>query len=114
MSKPGKNKSVSKSEGVEVWRKRLRQALDDRNLDYDKVSLESDSGAEYVSRVLSGRFNPTVGKLMKICEVANIDMAWLFSDDPSSESRSVVEKAADLSENDAELVSRLIKSARPR
>lgn len=99
---------------AEQWRTRLRQALDDRGLDYDEISVAAECNAEYVSKMLAGRFNPTVARLMKICEAGNIDMAYLFSEQPSRESREVVERASDLSEQDAELVSRLIQSARAK
>lgn len=104
----------AKNGDAEQWRKRLRQALDDRGLDYDEVSVAADCNAEYVSKMLAGRFNPTVARLMKICEAANIDMAYLFSEEPSSEDRNVIEKTADLSDQDADLVNRLIKSARAK
>ncbi|MVO16823.1 helix-turn-helix domain-containing protein [Rhodobacteraceae bacterium CY05] len=107
-------KQPTKNGEVEVWRQRLRQALDDRNLDYDEVSVSAGSNAEYVSKMLAGRFNPTVARLMKICEAGGINMAYLFSDDPSEEEQSVLEKAADLSGEDADLVNRLIQSARAK
>lgn len=99
---------------IELWRQRLREALDIRNLDYSEVSEAAGSNAEYISKVLNGRFTPTVSRIMRICEAANIDMAYLFSEDPNSFDRNVLNKAVDLTENDARLVSRLINSARSR
>ncbi|MFV1492367.1 helix-turn-helix transcriptional regulator [Phaeobacter sp. JH18-32] len=100
--------------GVEIWRKRLRQALDDRGLDYGEVSVAAGNNDEYVSKVLNGRFNPTVARILRICEVSNIDMAYLFSDSPSADEREVIQKSSDLTESDAELVSRLLASSRSR
>ena len=114
MSDLKKKSRQTKVEEVELWRRRLREVLDARGLEYDKVSEAAGNAPEYVSRVLSGRFNPTVARLMKICEVANIDMAYLFSERVSDEDRSVIEKASDLSDRDAQLVSRLIQSARSK
>lgn len=108
-----KNQSARNGD-AEQWRVRLRQALDDRGLDYDEVSTAADCNPEYVSKMLAGRFNPTVARLMKICEAGNIDMAYLFSEEPNSEDRDVIERTADLSEQDAKLVGRLIKSARSK
>jgi transcriptional regulator with XRE-family HTH domain len=99
---------------AELWRTRLRQALDDRGLDFDEVSEAAECNREYVSKMLAGRFNPTVARLMKICEAAGIDMAYLFSEEPSADDRSVIGKASGLSEPDADLVKRLIKSARAK
>ena len=98
----------------EPWRTRLRQALDDRGLDFDEVSEAAGCNREYVSKMLAGRFNPTVARLMKICEAGGIDMAYLFAEEPTDGDRSVIEKASELSEPDAELVNRLIKSARAK
>ncbi|KIC35751.1 helix-turn-helix domain-containing protein [Leisingera sp. ANG-M7] len=97
---------------LELWRQRLREALDIRRLDYGEVSEAAGNNVEYVSKVLNGRFNPTVIRIMRICEVANIDMAFLFTDEPHSVDRSVLSRAVDLTEDDAKLVSRLINSAR--
>ncbi|WP_238705029.1 helix-turn-helix domain-containing protein [Parasedimentitalea marina] len=105
-------KQPTKNGEVELWRKRLRQALEVRGLDFDEVSEAADCNREYVSKMLAGRFNPTVARLMRICDAGKIDMAYLFSEEPSEEERNVLEKAANLSKDDAELVSRLIKSAR--
>lgn len=102
----------AKSGEVEPWRQRLREALDIRRLDYCEVSEAAGNNAEYVSKVLNGRFNPTVIRIMKICEVANIDMAYLFSEEPDSIDRKVLSRAVDLTEDDAKLVNRLINSAR--
>lgn len=99
---------------AERWRQRLRQALDIRGLDYGEISEAAGNNAEYVSKVLNGRFNPTVVRIMRICEAANIDMAYLFSEETDSVDRSVLSKAAELTEDDAKLVSRLINSARSR
>lgn len=114
MTRHEENRRLSTDEGVELWRQRLRQALDIRGLDYDEVSEAAGNNPEYVSKVLNGRFNPTVARIIRICEVANIDMAYLFSDEPNADDRSVLDKAADLSEDDAKLVNRLISSARAR
>ncbi|MDE4175772.1 helix-turn-helix transcriptional regulator [Phaeobacter sp. PT47_59] len=111
---PTQNLRPADGEDDDRWRKRLRQALDDRGLDYDEVSAAAGYNAEYVSKVLNGRFNPTVARVLRICEVAKIDMAYLFSGDPSADERSILEKAADLPEEDAQLVTRLIDSARAR
>lgn len=92
----------------------MRQALDIRGLDYCEVSEAAGNNAEYVSKVLNGRFNPTVVRIMRICEVAGIDMAHLFSEEPDFVDRGVLNKASDLLEDDAKLVSRLINSARTR
>ncbi|MFV1933205.1 helix-turn-helix domain-containing protein [Phaeobacter gallaeciensis] len=100
--------------GTEMWRKRLRQALDDRGLDYGEVSVAAGNNDEYVSKVLNGRFNPTVARILRICEVAKIDMAYLFSDSPTDGEREVIQKSSSLTENDAELVSRLVASSRAR
>jgi len=97
---------------TEVWRKRLRQALDDRGLDYGEVSVAAGNNDEYVSKILNGRFNPTVARILRICEVANIEMAYLFSDSPSAGEREVILKSSDLTESDADLVSRLVASSR--
>lgn len=107
-------KQPARNGEVELWRKRLRQALEVRGLDFDEVSEDADCNREYVSKMLAGRFNPTVARLMRICDAGNIDMAYLFSDEPSDEERNVLDKATNLSEGDAELVNRLIKSARTK
>jgi transcriptional regulator with XRE-family HTH domain len=109
-----KKDQPTKNGDAEPWRKRLRQALDDRGLDYDEISEAADCNREYVSKMLAGRFNPTVARLMKICEAAGVDMAYLFSEEPNSEDRSIIEQASGLSEPDANLVNRLIKSARAK
>ncbi|MFY0310045.1 helix-turn-helix domain-containing protein [Leisingera sp. D0M16] len=114
MGERGGKTQLSADSGIELWRQRLRQALDIRGLDYDEVSEAAGNNPEYVSKVLNGRFNPTVARIIRICEVANIDMAYLFSDEPDADDRSVLDKAADLTEDDAKLVSRLISSARAR
>ena len=114
MSENGGKTHLCADGGIELWRQRLRQALDIRGLDYDEVSEAAGNNPEYVSKVLNGRFNPTVARIIRICEVANIDMAYLFSDEPNADDRSVLDKAADLTEDDAKLVNRLISSARAR
>jgi transcriptional regulator with XRE-family HTH domain len=109
-----KKNQPARNGDAEQWRKRLRQALDDRGLDYDEVSVAAECNAEYVSKMLAGRFNPTVARLMKICEASHIDMAYLFSEEPGPGDRNIIDQTADLSEQDADLVNRLIQSARAK
>jgi transcriptional regulator with XRE-family HTH domain len=97
----------------EPWRRRLKQAIDDRGLSYKELSRDAGSNAEYVSKVLNGRINPTIDRILKICEVAAIEPSFLFATnlEPRDGNR-VLEDVKDLSEREAKLVSRLIQSAR--
>lgn len=98
----------------DAWRERLKQAIDDRRLSYKSLSEEAGFNGEYVSRMLNGRINPTVDKILTICRIANIDPVFLFSSTtPNREMREVVEAVSTLSEREAGLVSRLLQSARP-
>lgn len=97
----------------DAWRERLKQAIDDRRLSYKALSEKAGFNGEYVSRMLNGRINPTVDKILTICRIANIDPVFLFSGTTSNkEMREVVEAAFTLSEREANLVSRLLQSAR--
>ncbi|UWQ93015.1 helix-turn-helix domain-containing protein [Rhodobacteraceae bacterium M382] len=97
----------------ELWRKRLRQAIDDRGLGYKELSSSAGFNKEYVSKMLNGRINPTVDKILRICEVAGIEPSFLFLRDVGGQGiRETVKDAANLTEQDASLVARLIDSAR--
>ncbi len=95
------------------WRSRLRQALDDRGLKYGPLSEDAGYNGEYVSKMLSGRINPTVDRILKICKVAGIEPGFIFGTGSNSdENREVVEAVSNLSEREASLVNRLLQSAR--
>ena len=98
----------------DAWRERLKQAIDDRRFSYKSLSLEAGFSSEYVSKMLKGRINPTVDKILMICRIANIDPVFLFSSTTSNiDMREVVDAVSSLSEREASLVSRLLQSARP-
>ncbi len=98
----------------ELWRSRLRTALRIRGLDLEDVSVKSGNSPQYLSKVLNGRFNPTVARLQKICDAAQVDVAYLFTPDGAgTETIDVIRKAATLGEREGELVRQLIESAKP-
>lgn len=99
---------------LDDWRATLRQFLDDRNLNYSEVSEEAGYNAEYVSKVLAGRINPTISRLLEICRVANIEPSQLFKKKAGFENltASNLQQAAGLDEGHAKLVARLIESTR--
>ena len=100
---------------LEPWRLRLRQALDARGLGYSAVSEEAGFNAEYVSKMLNGRINPTVDKILAICAVAGIEPSFLFlSDDANERTVRALSDAMELPEEDASLVARLLASARTK
>lgn len=94
----------------EAWRLRLRQALDDRQLDYSVVSAEAGYNEAYVSKIFQGVLNPTVDRVLKICDVAKIAPAYLFSDNARIAGQ-VLPKVEGLSEADAQRLERLVASS---
>lgn len=97
----------------ELWRTRLRVAIDARRWNYKQLSIEAGFSDAYVSKMLNGKINPTVDKIQKICQVAEINMSSLFAEDPNL---NLVDSAAahtsDLSEAEAQLLLRLLASKR--
>jgi len=114
MTDDAKNRSENLADSNELWRGRLRLAIKARGLDFDELSEASGNSPQYLSKVLKGRFNPTVQRLQKVCDTAGIDIAYLFSADGDQVSTAaLISKAADLSEAEGELVRRLLESAKP-
>lgn len=100
---------------LELWRRKLKQAIDDRGIAYNALSEEAGYNTQYVSKMLKGRINPTVDKILRICEVAGIEASFLFvNDDASQQTQEIVNDAAGMTEESASLVARLIESARKK
>jgi transcriptional regulator with XRE-family HTH domain len=96
---------------IDPWRLRLRQALDDRRLDYSDVSVRAGFNHEYVSKMLNGRINPTIERVQKICEVAEIKFSFLFLEDEEERAlNDSLDLATSLKETEAALLARLIAS----
>ena len=113
MNEDAENRTEETTDSNELWRERLRLAIKVRGLDFEDLSLASGSSQQYLSKVLKGRFNPTVQRLQKICDTAGIDIAYLFSGgDDRTSTEDLLSKAADLSEAEGELVRRLLESAK--
>lgn len=99
---------------AEPWRLKLKEAIDERRWDYKHLSEKAGFNDAYISKMLNGRINPTVDKIMKICEVAEISMASIFAE---SEKEANVDKVAtktiNLTDEEAVLVARLLESVKP-
>ena len=97
----------------EPWRIRLRHALEVRNLSFKDLSIRCGHNEEFISKTLNGRLNPSVSAMLEICKVAGIRPTYLFeAEEDDSTIVSAIEVAKNLSENEAELVKRLLASAR--
>ncbi len=98
---------------AEPWRLKLKEAIDVRRWNYNHLSIEAGFSKNYISKMLNGRINPTVDKIQRICEVADIEMSSLFGEPVDSDLvNEVVEKTAQLSEKEARLVVRLLENLR--
>lgn len=94
------------------WRGRLQQALKDRGLKVQAVSLEAGLHKNYVSRVISGQ-NSTVDNLSRVCDVIGIRMAYLFQiDGEIGLAEEAIKMTKGMSESEAQKVIRILESSR--
>lgn len=100
-------------EDLEPWLIRLREVIDSSRIPYKKVSIGAECSPDYVSKVLNGKINPTVDRLLRVISYVGGDPAYVFSGRPVNDrTRRVLDAAAELTENEALLAARLIESAR--
>lgn len=95
------------------WREKLREQLDSSHYDYKELSIRSGNSEAYVSRVLTGKINPTVERLERICSTAGIKISTLFEDDSRGNTTEYAlnnPKTLALSGDEALLVERLLRS----
>lgn len=97
---------------MERWRAKMSQAINDRGHDLEILSEECGFNREYIRKMLRGNINPTLSRILLICKTIAINPAWIFSDGDEDLASSVIEETRTLAERDAQLVNRLISSAR--
>lgn len=110
------NKDDGTLQGLEeLWRARFRQELDARNIDRKKLSDDCDLSLAYASRVQSGTINPSVSNLLKLCHKAGIEPSLLFmSEEEAAQAREIFNKVKSLTQEEGELVARLLESFRSK
>ena len=105
------DRNTSNDRAKQAWRVRLAQALKDRGLKAAKVSQDVGYSRQYVQKVIDGDLNPTVDRLQVICDKAGIKFTFLFEETNENVSKSVVDELADLSEDHAQKILRLLASS---
>jgi lambda repressor-like predicted transcriptional regulator len=80
-AKPNRQKRPPKSKFDTSWRPRLQEAFDavhkKTGLSETKVSKKAGCGHGYLNEVLKAK-EPTVGRLMAICEVLDVSVMWIL------------------------------------
>lgn len=61
-----------------MWRQRLRTALDDSGKSKRAVSLGINAGPGYVHSILNEGKDPTVNKLLALCEELGVSASWVL------------------------------------
>lgn len=66
---------------AQTWRDRLQEAIDEADISYRQLSLDSGLGPSYVSELFKeGREKePTVSNLIRIADTLNVSIAWLLT-----------------------------------
>lgn len=60
------------------WRRRLAQAVEDSGRSKRSISLDSGAGSGYLHSILSEGKDPTIEKLMAVCETLNVSTAYIL------------------------------------
>lgn len=76
---------------MQDWGNRLQQAISSRNIN-KSIALAAEMGVDEstVSRWKNGG-SISLGKAIRLCDVLNVSMDWLFADRGSIDSREVPE-----------------------
>lgn len=87
------------------WRERLQEAVDKHDMSKRAISLAAKAGAGYVHSILSEGKDPTVEKLMAVCDVIGVSPTYiLYGVDVSAEDAELLAAMrADPSTRDAVL-----------
>jgi len=98
---------------LEPWRARLKAEIDAKGLNYVALSRAVGKHDAYVSRTLQKNSEPSVNTILTIIEAAGLDPAAIFMPrTPSDKAQKVLDAAAELDEDEARLVARLLDGAK--
>lgn len=64
--------------GMNEWRDRLAKAIEERGETMRSVSLKAGLGANYVHGILKDEKDPTVERLLAICQALNVSPAYIL------------------------------------
>ncbi|SPJ30975.1 hypothetical protein TRM7615_04512 [Falsiruegeria mediterranea M17] len=106
---------AAEEKALEPWRVRLKAEIDARGISYTKLSKDIGGHDAYVSRTLQGKTEPSMNTVLMIMEAAGIDPAAIFMPKtPSEKAQKVLDAAAELDDEEAQLVVRLLDSTNPK
>lgn len=93
------------------WRARFDKALKDRGISRRDASERANFNSEYVGKMLRGDINPTVDRILILCSVCEIPVETIFSTGFASEAaRDVIDAASRLTEEEAKIAHKLLRS----
>lgn len=61
------------------WRARLASEIEARGLTLREVSLKAECTPDYLSKLFKGRVNPSVDRLVRLCDAIGVPPADIFS-----------------------------------
>ena len=100
--------------GIAGWRDRLAQAVGRSGKTPNAISLESGNANNYVHGILKLRKDPSVERLARVCDAANVSLAYvLLGTDLSSDDVRLIQSLHNRPDARA-AIEVLLLAARPR
>jgi ribonucleoside-diphosphate reductase alpha chain len=95
----------------ELWRERLREAIEKKGRSLRQVSLSMGRGPGYIHSLLKDEKQPTLANLVAICDELRISVLWLlFGVEMDDDAEELMRVFSSLPENKRKEFLQLVRS----